>query len=300
MFSSNLGESLTEIIFEWLSTGYKPVFKKNPKISLLFPFKSRDPHRRKVFKWVLNYWKCQLPDAEIIIGRSNSKPFCKTEALNDAAARAHGKVLVIIDADAYMDAKVIDECADKILEELELGNNLWFVPYRKLFRLTEAKTLEIIDGDFCTPFDMPVLPPVEWIDGDWSKSSYGHRYGAMVMMFPREALDALGCFDERFKGWGGEDVAFLRALDVLWGKHKTTNNPLYHLWHPYIGNSYISRAWRGQKKEQPNRELAMAYHRARRSPERMREVVTAGCLYRKYRAKYHRLHPKRVFRRFFE
>jgi len=227
---------------------------------------------------VLDYWKCQLPDAEIVIGTSNSKPFCKTEALNDAASRAHGKVLVIIDADSYMSGKVLDNCADKILKALDKGRHLWYVPYRHLFRLNKSETARIITTNPCDDFNMPhTNPPHDWIDGDWTKSSYGHRYGAMVMMFPREALDVLGCFDERFRGWGGEDVALVRALDTLWGKHKTTSNPLYHLWHPYFGKSYLSRTWYNQNKPQPNARLALAYHRASRSPAKMRKLVDEGC-----------------------
>jgi len=191
---------------------------QRPKISLLIPFQTDDPQRRRVFKWLLKYWQSELPDAEIIIGHSRSnRPFSKTEALNNAADKATGSVLVILDADAYLDGAIIDRCADRILEELD--NHLWYVPYRKLWRLTEEITEEIIESDPTDPLRLPDPPPLEDIDGDWQLHSYGHRYGAMIMIFPREALDILGCFDERFRGWGGEDVAFLRAMDTLWGKH---------------------------------------------------------------------------------
>lgn len=242
--------------------------EERPKISILIPFKGGAPDRERSFKWVLAYLRHFLPDAEIVIGRSNSKPFSKTQALNHAARRAHGKVLVILDADAYFDTKVIERCADRILEDP--NDRLWFVPYRHLYRLTKEITKVILQSDPTDPYILPDPLPPEYIDGSMQDNKYGHRYGAMIMIFPREALDVLGCFDERFKGWGGEDIALLRALDTLYGKHKTVKGNIYHLWHAH------SKVWDGQKGHK-NSELAMKYHRASRQPSKMRELVDEAC-----------------------
>jgi predicted glycosyltransferase involved in capsule biosynthesis len=246
-----------------------------PKISLLIPFSSHDPERISTFKWVLEYWRNELPKAEIVIGVSHSKPFCKGEALNHAAKQATGKVLVILDADAYMSGAVIERCADRIIEETE--NHLWYVPYRHLYRLDQEISRAITESDPADPLRLSSPPPLEHVENGQS-SKYGHRYGAMIMMFPREALDVIGgCFDERFRGWGGEDVALLRALDTLYGKHKTTNNDILHLWHPFIGDSYMNRRWDGQRDNQANKNLANAYNRATRNPSQMRKLVEDGC-----------------------
>jgi glycosyltransferase involved in cell wall biosynthesis len=246
-----------------------------PKISLLIPFSSADPERTATFRWILKYWKHELPDAEIIIGRSRSRPFCKGEALNHAARKATGKVLVILDADAYIPGHIISRCADRIIEERE--NHLWYVPYRRLYRLDKEISKDIINSDPRNPLRLSSPPPLDHVENGQS-SKYGHRYGAMIMMFPREALNAIsGCFDERFRGWGGEDVALLRALDTLYGKHKTTNNDILHLWHPVLGTSYKNRVWKGQKYSQVNSNLANAYNRATRNPSQMRELVEEGC-----------------------
>lgn len=259
--------------------------KKRPKLSILIPFsvKCKTCMRKRTFEWLLKYLACELPQAEIVIGKSRSKVFCKGEALNDAARRAKGKVLVILDADAYISGDVLNKCADKILDNLD--NHLWFVPYRNLYRLKKDITEDIIASDPCNPLRIPSPPPCDLIDNHGHTSKYGHRYGAMVMMFPRQALKILGCFDERFKGWGGEDVALLRALDTLYGKHKTTKNDVLHLWHPFIGDDYKSRRWPGQAKANPNSELANAYNRATRSPSKMRALVDEGCKHRRKRPK---------------
>lgn len=248
--------------------------KPQPKISLLIPVsKSNSDVRKRTLKWLLKYWKYELPAAEVVMGYSNSKIFCKGEALNNAAAKATGKVLVIIDADAYIQGSVITNCADLILENL--NNHLWFVPYRNLYRLNKNITQAVLHSDPSDPFRVSNPPAPEYIDTTGSNSNYGHRYGAMIMMFPREALTTVGSFDTRFKGWGGEDVALLRALDTLYGKHKTSNNAIMHLWHPVIGDSYKTRMWQGQDKPNPNTKLAMEYHRATRHPDKMRALVDA-------------------------
>jgi hypothetical protein len=251
--------------------------KPQPKISLLIPFSSNNPIRKVAFHWLLKYWRHELPDAEIIIGHSNSKIFCKNEALNDAARQATGKVLVILDADAYLCGSVIERCADRILEELKYGNHLWYVPYRHLYRLNKHITNLILKSDPENPLRLPSPLPPEYIQGDPVAHMYGHRFAAMIMIFPREALDTLGCFDERFKGWGGEDSCLMRALDTLWGKHKTANNSIYHLWHPFIGNTVMTRKWEGQEQSNVNARLGRKYHIAFRRPGLMRQLVDEAC-----------------------
>lgn len=258
------------------------IFRRRPKISLLIPFSSKDPIRKRNFKWLLEYWYNELPDAEIIIGHSKSKIFCKGEALNDAVSKSTGRVLVILDADAYLPGQVIERCANRILEEQAHGNRLWYVPYRRLYRLRKWITDDIIYSDPTNPLRIP-HPTENEIENSGDMVKYGHRYGAMIMMFPREAYDLLGSFDERFRGWGGEDIALLRALDTLYAKHKTTKNNILHLWHPFFGQDYKSRMWDGQRSGGANSKLAQEYHKATRNPSKMRDLVNDG--YRHFKSK---------------
>lgn len=252
--------------------------KIRPKISLLIPFTTKDDYRKTTFRWLLDYWKEEMPDAEIVIGHSKSNPFCKTEALNHAAKRANGKVLVVLDADAYIEGQILEDVADIILEELEQGNQTWFIPYRHLYRLNEDTTAAILDSDPTDPIRLPDPPPDSYLDNEPNAAKYGRSYAALAYVIPREALDAIGCFDERFnRGWGGEDVSTLRALDTLWGKHKTTDNGIFHLWHPKIGDTFKTRAWVGQEEDEPNRQLAILYKIASQNPSVMQELVDLAC-----------------------
>lgn len=239
---------------------------------MLIPFSSSDPVRQANFSWLKEYWKYELPSAEIILGVSKGEIFCKAEALNDAVRKSRGRVLVIMDADAYIEGSVISACADSILGE---KNPLWYVPYRKLYRLTEAAGKMVTDSRPTHPFRFPPDMDSSWIENTKDSIYYGHYYGAMSMVFPREAYDAIGGFDERFKGWGGEDVCILRAFDTLFAKHKTMDASMYHIWHPFYGKNYIERRWEGQEKGGSNWALSKEYGKAEGSPTMMRQVINS-------------------------
>lgn len=253
------------------------ICKKRPKISILIPFASKDPYRKAVFEWLLEYWKHELPDAEVIVGNSCGKVFCKNEALNNAFRKSTGRVIAMLDADAYIEGRIIEKAADEILENLD--NHLWFVPYRHLYRLSEGITANIIASDPSNPLKIVCPPPKNQLDDDGQKSGYGHRFMAMAAVFPREAVYTLGCWDSRFVGWGSEDACLLRALDTLWGKHKTLNECIFHLWHPFIGKDYKTRKWAGQERAGTNNRLANRYNDAKGKPTKMRKLVDEGCKY---------------------
>lgn len=249
-----------------------------PKISLLVPFRPSvsSPHRTRVWKWLKKYWKHELPEAEIVIGRCNNASFSKTEAVNDAARRARGDIFVILDADAYLPGSSILHCA-RAIEDAELrGHKLWFLPYRHLYRLTEKSTEKVLRSDPRNPYKFSSPPPVDDVEQP-TGSSYGHHYGAMVQVMSRKAFETVGCMDPRFQGWGGEDVAFLRAVDTLYGKHKSLNVDILHLWHPSIGKTVLDKMWEGQKCPGSNSNLATRYNRATGDRVKMRALVDEGC-----------------------
>lgn len=252
--------------------------KKRPQISLLVPFRANSdaPHRLWIWEWLLEYWSYELPDAEIVMGRSKSVAFSKTEAVNDAARRATGRIFVILDSDAYLRGEVILHCAREIEEAQRRGHKLWFIPYRHLYRLTEGSTERVLNSDPRRPYRFSSPPARDEVESTVG-SMHGHHFGAMVQIMPREAFRTVGCMDPRFQGWGGEDVAFLRALDTLYGKHKTVDVDVLHLWHPNLGTSVYNRMWEGQDTPGTNSKLAERYNRATGDRARMRALVDEGC-----------------------
>jgi GT2 family glycosyltransferase len=240
------------------------------EISLLVPFRADDEGRQRNWDWLRAYWETLLPEAEIIIGRDPKwrLPFSKTYAVNHAAKRAHGKYFVILDADAYLDVEAIRLAVARMKKAERNGHRLWFVPYRRLWRLTRETTEELLEGP-------PVVPRHYCRDevGDFKGSLHGRRFGAMCQVMPRDAYFAAGGMDPRFRGWGGEDVSFVRAVDTMWGRHKTLDYDIYHLHHEKIGDDWRTRVWRGQTSARVNEHLASRYDRANYQTDVMQSLI---------------------------
>lgn len=245
---------------------------------MLIPYRiadeDREGDRQRNWAWLQAYWQNELPLAEVVIGHYEGFPYSKTSAVNDAARRAHGDVFVILDADCYLSGRVIMECARRIRRAEDRDRHLWFVPYRHMYRLPPGPTQEVLDSDPAHPLRFGF--PYHVDDGYGAPGIDGHHYGAMAMIMSREAFWTIGGMDRRYKGWGSEDVTFMFAMDTLWGRHQTTNNDIFHLYHAGIGDNWTTRQWKGQEGYMPLKNLAMRYSRARFDLERMRHLVDEG------------------------
>lgn len=260
-------------------------FRKGYGISLIIPFQSDDPQRLANWAWLKRYWRSHLPGAEIIMGRDAvsvadpSIPFSKSCAVNDGARRATGDIFAIVDADGYVDADSVQHCANRIRSIRKCGHRLWFVPYRHFYRLTAEASAKLLQSSPRHPIVIPSPPPAGDIM-DTGGSQFGHWYGAMIQILSREAFEIVGGWDERFRGWGGEDHAAMRATDTLYAPHKTVPEQVLHIWHmmlkvdskaPWVG--WNERVWKSQVHNGANDALSGRYYGAYRNVKRMRELV---------------------------
>jgi hypothetical protein len=252
--------------------------RHRPQISVLVPYRldPTSPQRARSWHWLRRYWEWELPDAEMIVARgSRHGVFSKAMAVNAAAERATGRVFVILDSDAYMIGSTLRRCADAIDDALRREHQLWLVPYRQLYRLTEAASQQVLDSDPRWPHRFSTPPPADAVSSS-EGSMHGKRFGAMATVMPREAFETVGGMDPRMRGWGGEDVAFVRALDTLYAKHKTVFGDVLHLWHARIGDVAATRMWSGQAVPRVNEQLAGRYSSATGDVARMRALVDEG------------------------
>ena len=241
-------------------------------ISLLVPFRDDAGGRAKALNWLVRYWLAGMPRCEVVIGNDDHVPFCKTGAVNDAFRRSAGDIVVIMDADCYIDIDVILDCARQIRRARRMNRKLWFIPYRHFYRLTKAITESVLESNPAHPFIIP-SPPPEFMTEYATGYSVGHWFGALIQIMPREAFIAAGGMDERFNGWGGEDVSFMKAVDTLYTPHMASPNQVTHLWHPHTGTLHTERTWDGQAKAGNNNPLAHRYIGAYRRKARM-EALT--------------------------
>ena len=267
------------------------LFLKGHGISILVPLNVADSEdrRAKNWKWLRQYWETNLPGAEIVLGLDNEashKAFSKSAAINNAANKAHGDIFVIVDADIYISIESVLRCVKEIRLAEKKNRSLWFIPYRQAFRLTKVVSEKIITSDPKTPLDItPTESEITNISKQGQKthpSRMAHWYGAMIHIVSRKAFYTVGGWDERFRGWGGEDYAAMAAMDTLYGPHKTLPSKVIHLWHPVLTPGSVEedakakkRLWRNQKPDASNDDLSILYSWAYRNKTKMRELVNS-------------------------
>lgn len=246
-------------------------------ISLLVPFRPDGAIRQRTWEWLEQYYAAALPGVEIVVAEDDGcDPFSKSIAMNNAEAQSHGDVLVLLDADCYIDPAVIMDCARRIRSARDRHRTLWYIPYRRFYRLNAAISRLILDSDPEHPIRMPD-PPDDCFRDHWTGESNGHHWGALIQIMPREAFECVGGMDPRFRSWGSEDVSFMWAVDTLYGRHRTTDNPVYHLWHPSFGGNHRTKHWKGGTPGQ-NNHLAMRYRSCLGDKARMEHLVDEGFL----------------------
>lgn len=268
--------TLTRLFFP-RTRNYRP----GQGLTIIFPFERRGGVREENYEWLWEFYREALPDAQIVTEGYPRLPFNKSAAVNAAFQRATGDVIAILDADALLDPEALLQAAADCRRARVRGLKTWVMPYRRLYRLTQDISAGVLDyyaSQWRWVAESVLAEPVDpsWYDNHGGGSHHGHMFGAMAQVMPREAFEVVGGWDERFAGWGGEDVSFARALDTLWGRHTSLDGPIFHLWHPTGPPSRqwaTSRSWDGQDlDDRCNAHLAQRYYQAYNDYDRMRSL----------------------------
>ena len=131
---------------------------RHPQISLLVPFRDNGEHRTRVWKWLRKYWVSHLHSVEVVLGRDDGFPFSKAAAVNEAASRAKGRIFVILDADAYMDSRALQDCANQIDTAVRAGQRLAEAQVERVAQpVVFAEGVGIVLGTFAPGPDNHVL-----------------------------------------------------------------------------------------------------------------------------------------------
>lgn len=233
------------------------------KLSIIIPFRDADGTRTPGHHWMLRRWQHYYPEAEFCIAPDDGlDPFNKSLAINTAAAMATGDVFAILDADTWVEPMYVA----KALEMVERGVP-WVVPCRQNMRLRQDVSERIMRLDPTKP-----LPPIQRRDAE----AVGPVVGFLHIM-RRSAFEAVGGYDVRIRGWGGEDTAFTWAMDRVNGRHMKLNGTAMCLWHARPRDIHQMRTWQGQdrRQEQYKKALVGLYTRAR-SRDAMLALLQVG------------------------
>lgn len=179
------------------------------RVSVLIPFRGDGGRRTQLFNHVRRLWRAT--DFEISIGSDHgAAPFNVSRAFNDAADQATGDVFVLFGADQLPDVDQVHQAV------AALGERAWVPLFSSTGAYSESSTNAILAG----------ADPAFFGFEQWAPFCTG------IIALTREAWDAVNGMDERFFGWGCEDVAFRMSLEVIHGPSDPLDGTLRCLHHP--------------------------------------------------------------------
>jgi hypothetical protein len=193
------------------------------RVVFLVPRRKDRGHRDALWAYCRRRWERYMPDVPVIEGHHDDGPFNRSAAINRAAEKAGDwDVAVVIDSDVMESISSVDAA----IASAQQGSVTW--AHRRWRGMTEDWTnrLIIAEGhvkDFGAELDRDEIDlyvdrtnPVSW---------------SCCIAVPRAVFDDMGGFDERFKGWGFEDMAFQSLIVGLYPWARVEAD-VVHLWHP--------------------------------------------------------------------
>ncbi|MDQ0246203.1 putative glycosyltransferase involved in capsule biosynthesis [Bacillus fengqiuensis] len=221
------------------------------QVSILLPFKTDNGIRHAELQWVIRFYYKIMPGVEICVGENFDEIFSRSKAINAAARKATRNVYVLADCDVIYDP-------DLIVEALHLLQQApWVIPFNRVLDISKEKTEKLIQTEPEWP-----LPSIE---AHCQEGFMAPSFAGKINIFSREAFENVGGFDERFVGWGGEDDAFVNAMNTLCGPFARLNKTIYHLWHPFAGHSNPHYG--------ANLEIVKSYLQAYGNQEAMKRLI---------------------------
>jgi predicted glycosyltransferase involved in capsule biosynthesis len=234
-----------------------------------------EPSRLSNLHTVLTWLARALPEAEVIVVEQddaprlagplphpavkviyafNPGPFNKSWGYNLAQRHAGTNLLAFADADLLLPARQLQQAVEICASTYAAVN-----PYRRLIDLTPEESQYVGQGNFDWQPERPLAAQ--------NREAIGERvvFCGGLFLIRRDAFIHLGAWDERFRGWGGEDDAMTYKLErARLPATELDDAPALHLWHPrpreatfeqahYAANTALLAEYRGYSDQQLTR-----------------------------------------------
>lgn len=191
-----------------------------PNVVILVPRREGIEDRDALWAFARKWWEGSHRTWRIVEGHHRFGPFNRSAAINSAAMEAgEWDVAVIIDADVLCEANAIRDAVD-----IAAATDRMVLGYHERIMLTQLGTMKVMDG----------------YKGNWKNPAYIGKVHldacSSAVIVSRKLFDLAHGFDERFNGWGWEDVAFrvtcetmsgarmLQVASTCWHLHHTTSH----------------------------------------------------------------------------
>lgn len=246
-------------------------------LSILVPYRDDKGARSAAWEYVCApYWSRVVDDwnadAELILetpepsGPGHPGDFNHPAAINAAAERSRGDLLLIADADTRPDTDY------PWLVERALAHHgaQWALP--RFYRKLTASASVNLGSD--ARWKRAGVQPVQTNGGeiDWRLPESDYEWiGDSVswsgcVAIPRAAFLDVGGYDERIAWWGADDICMGLTLEALYGPPARIRG-VTHFWHPTpLEHNY------GHGRHDEQERLVDDYRAAARNPDRIRSV----------------------------
>jgi hypothetical protein len=220
----------------------------------LFPAAPESPDRDRLWDFARAWWANDHPDWPIVEGNHDVGPFNRSAAINDAAAKAEPwDVAVIIDSDVLIGPEQV-----KTAVQLAATSNRMVLAFSDKHMLSDRATQKIMNGF-----------RGNWQQPGWVSRTYKNACSSAVVV-NHQLWDLVGGFDENFRGWGWEDIAFRIACETFGdGLMAQIGGPIWHMHHR---TSHENN--RREPTFQANERRGEAYKATHFDPDGLRRVMS--------------------------
>lgn len=193
-------------------------------LSIIIPFKTDHADREKNWKWLKKRYETLMPDAELCIDERIETPYCKSASINDAVRKSTREILLIVDADIALNVNDLENAINEVYTK-------GIVAPSRLVRFSENATNKILENNNFNVND-------SFID---SNTQIFTSLFSGICLIKKEIFKKCGGYDEIFKEWGNEDIAFVKCMHRVNGPIcKLPNFTMYHLHHQTDDNNKYS------------------------------------------------------------
>ncbi len=192
-------------------------------MSAVFLVPRRRDHgpRDAIWAYCKARWQQYFPDIPIVEGHHEDGLFNRSAAVNIAAELAGDwDLAIVIDSDVMVN---VEQVREALATATRTGRVTW--AHRRWRGIREDASTRLVA-------DMRDLgPELDRDELDLIVERTNPLSWSCCIVIPRAVFNDLGGFDERFKGWGFEDMAFQSVVVGLYG-YERVEGDVIHIWHP--------------------------------------------------------------------